>query len=73
MTMAYFNLSFPCRYNYHCVIYGWDPKCECSKEWQDHMGIHRLEDKDKQPFYNVFVEDGSNRYAAEGMYTTEKG
>ena len=26
------------------------------------MGVDRLERKDEQPFYNVLVEDGSNRF-----------
>ena len=29
------------------------------------MGVDKLERKDKQPFYNVLVSDGSNRYAAQ--------
>jgi hypothetical protein len=33
------------------------------------MGVNHLPNRDKQPFYNVFVDDGSNRYAAQGMYS----
>ena len=29
------------------------------------MGVDKLENKDTQPFYNVLVADGSNRYAAQ--------
>ena len=29
------------------------------------MGVDKLADKEKQPFYNVLVADGSNRYAAQ--------
>ena len=29
------------------------------------MGVDKLNSKDKQPFYNVLVSDGSNRYAAQ--------
>jgi len=29
------------------------------------MGVYNLPNKDKQPFYNVLVEDGSTRYAAQ--------
>lgn len=29
------------------------------------MGVDKLVNKDKQPFYNVLVSDGSNRYAAQ--------
>ncbi|XP_022093266.1 F-box only protein 21-like [Acanthaster planci] len=53
------------RYNYSCVIYGWDPVCKLSRDWQRHMGVHHLPKQEKQPFYNVLVEDCSNRYAAQ--------
>jgi hemimethylated DNA binding protein len=52
-----------------CVIYGWDSKCQASQEWIYQMGVNHLPNRDKQPFYNVFVVDGSNRYAAQGMYS----
>ena len=29
------------------------------------MGVDKLPKNDKQPFYNVLVSDGSNRYAAQ--------
>ena len=29
------------------------------------MGVDKLERQDKQPFYNVLVGDGSQRYAAQ--------
>ena len=29
------------------------------------MGVDKLNSQDKQPFYNVLVSDGSNRYAAQ--------
>ena len=29
------------------------------------MGVDKLSNKDNQPFYNVMVEDGSIRYAAD--------
>lgn len=53
------------RYNYMCVISGWDPTCQASRDWILQMGVHMLPRKDKQPFYNVLVEDGSIRYAAD--------
>ncbi|KAL4223749.1 F-box protein 21 [Mactra antiquata] len=53
------------RYNYDCVIFGWDPKCMATPDWILQMGVHNLPNKDKQPFYNVLVSDGSNRYAAQ--------
>lgn len=60
------------KYNYICVIYGWDPICEASRDWIYQMGVYNLPHREKQPFYNVLVEDGSNRYAAqENLEITE--
>ena len=56
------------RYNYHCVIYGWDTQCEMSESWIEQMGVRHLPLGPDQPFYNVLVEDGTNRYAAQGIY-----
>ena len=53
------------KYHYTCVIHGWDPQCTASASWISHMGVDRLPLKDKQPFYNVLVADGSQRYAAQ--------
>ncbi|KAJ9575100.1 hypothetical protein L9F63_007761, partial [Diploptera punctata] len=53
------------QYNYRCVIYGWDPLCAASQEWIRQMGVDNLPMKSHQPFYNVLVEDGSTRYAAQ--------
>ena len=54
------------RYAYKCVIYGWDSECKMSDAWVIQMGVDVLSRGKHQPFYNVLVEDGSNRYAAEG-------
>ena len=40
--------------------------------WIARMGVDRLLNGRNQPFYNVLVEDGSNRYAAEGSSGLEK-
>jgi len=53
------------KYGYLCLVHGWDPVCTASKSWISQMGVDKLEDKDTQPFYNVLVADGSNRYAAQ--------
>jgi len=53
------------RYHYHCVIYGWDEKCTAEKAWIQQMGVLMLPKQDNQPFYNVLVADGSQRYAAD--------
>lgn len=54
------------RYGYNCVIYGWDPACMMGHEWIRNMNVHSLPHGPHQPFYNVLVEDGSCRYAAQG-------
>lgn len=54
------------RYGYNCVIYGWDPTCMMGHEWIRNMNVHSLPHGHHQPFYNVLVEDGSCRYAAQG-------
>ncbi|CAG2216605.1 FBXO21 [Mytilus edulis] len=61
------------KYNYMCAIYGWDSKCQASQEWIYQMGVNHLPKKDKQPFYNVLVDDGSNRYAAQEIAHPEVG
>lgn len=38
-----------------------------SPAWIEQMGVHHLPLGPDQPFYNVLVEDGTNRYAAQGM------
>ncbi|XP_065678671.1 F-box only protein 21 isoform X2 [Hydra vulgaris] len=53
------------RYNYICVIYGWDNECIMNEEWKMQMGIYNLKHKDKQPYYNVLVDDGSTHYVAQ--------
>ncbi|XP_060105610.1 F-box only protein 21 isoform X1 [Heteronotia binoei] len=63
------------RYGYNCVIYGWDPACMMGHEWIRNMNVHSLPHGPHQPFYNVLVEDGSCRYAAQENleYNTEPG
>uniref|UniRef100_A0A1A8FER2 F-box protein 21 n=1 Tax=Nothobranchius korthausae TaxID=1143690 RepID=A0A1A8FER2_9TELE len=53
------------RSGYNCVIYGWDPKCTMSQEWITTMRVHQLSNGADQPFYNVLVQDGTCRYAAQ--------
>ncbi|ELU02231.1 hypothetical protein CAPTEDRAFT_213768 [Capitella teleta] len=53
------------RYDYSCVIYGWDETCKASESWIIQMGVNNLPQKQFQPFYNVLVSDGSSRYAAQ--------
>ena len=43
-------------------------QCEATQEWIVQMNVHNLPNRQFQPFYNVLVEDGSNRYAAEGVF-----
>ena len=56
-----------CRYDYYCVIYGWDYTCEMTEDWIHQMGVNQLPLGPNQPFYNVLVNDGTNRYAAQGI------
>uniref|UniRef100_T1J6H4 Hemimethylated DNA-binding domain-containing protein n=1 Tax=Strigamia maritima TaxID=126957 RepID=T1J6H4_STRMM len=53
------------RFNYSCVIYGWDPQCAADNDWVVQMGVNNLSKQRYQPFYHVLVNDGSNRYAAQ--------
>ncbi|CAL8331264.1 unnamed protein product [Arctogadus glacialis] len=53
------------RSGYNCVIYGWDPKCTMSQEWISTMRVNQLSSGADQPFYNVLVQDGTCRYAAQ--------
>ena len=67
---SYYNRALtlhPFRYDYRCVIYGWDHRCEMSDAWILQMGVDSLPHGRNQPFYNVLVEDGTNRYASEGL------
>ncbi|CAG5122883.1 unnamed protein product [Candidula unifasciata] len=53
------------KYNYLCVIRGWDETCQASEQWIKQMNVDKCERGRMQPFYNVWVMDGSDRYAAE--------
>jgi F-box protein 21 len=53
------------RYGYKAFIIGWDTLCEADAEWIETMQIKSLTRDVKQPFYNVVVEDKSQRYVAE--------
>ena len=48
------------------MIHGWDEQCEMTESWKQQMGVHNLRLGQDQPFYNVLVEDGTNRYASQG-------
>ncbi|KAL1916803.1 uncharacterized protein VTP21DRAFT_5507 [Calcarisporiella thermophila] len=53
------------RYGYTAVIYGWDEECSASEQWILQMQVDTSLARGRhQPFYNVFVEDGSSRYVA---------
>lgn len=53
------------RYNYEAVITGWTRNCATSENWISTMDVDKLTRGRNQPFYNVFVADGSSRYVAE--------
>ena len=46
---------YHCRYDYYCVIYGWDYTCEMTEAWIHQMGVNQLPLGPSQPFYNVLV------------------
>lgn len=52
-------------HGYMCVITGWDTYCTATTEWMNEMNIGGLVDGPDQPFYNVFVDDGSCHYVAQ--------
>lgn len=66
LSFARFVLLDVFRSGYNCVIYGWDPKCTMSLEWITTMRVNQLPNGPNQPFYNVLVQDGTCRYAAQG-------
>lgn len=53
------------RYNYEAVITGWTRNCATSENLMSTMSVDKLTRGRNQPFYNVFVVDGSSRYVAE--------
>ncbi|BFZ22599.1 hypothetical protein BsWGS_25639 [Bradybaena similaris] len=63
------------KYDYLCVIRGWDETCQASEQWIKQMNVDKCERGRMQPFYNVWVMDGSDRYAAEEnlVFTSETG
>ncbi|KAK0090464.1 hypothetical protein PV325_000128 [Microctonus aethiopoides] len=52
-------------YGYSCVITGWDRQCEVFSGGMDEMGISELSDGVNQPFYNLFIDNGSSGYVAQ--------
>eukprot|EP00039_Didymoeca_costata_P028541 m.21405 g.21405 ORF g.21405 m.21405 type:complete len:596 (-) comp7135_c0_seq2:255-2042(-) len=50
------------KYQYYCVIAGWDPECLGSSSWRMHMQV--TADMAKEPFFQVLAADQTNRYVA---------
>lgn len=44
------------KYGYRGVIVGWSEECAQSAEWQQTMGVKKLNGGPKQPFYHVLVD-----------------
>ena len=61
------------RYNYTCVLYGWDERCMMSEAWQERMGISSLEFQGNQPYYRVLADDDSERYVAQENLLETRG
>ncbi|KAI9845954.1 MAG: hypothetical protein M1838_001503 [Thelocarpon superellum] len=53
------------RYAYHAVVTGWDIQCEAGEGWIREMQVDQLSGGRQQCFYQVLVDDGSERYVAE--------
>ena len=53
------------RYGYQGAITGWDVRCEAGERWVLRMGVDQLPNGRNQSFYNVLVDDESERYVAE--------
>jgi len=53
------------RHGYTATIYGWDPTCAMEERWIVGNSVDTLPRGRHQPFYNVFVNDGSTRYVAQ--------
>jgi hemimethylated DNA binding protein len=50
------------RYGYRGVIFGYDPHCALSSEWQRQMRVAELPNGATQPFYNVLVTNDRERH-----------
>lgn len=59
------------RFGYRAVVIGFHPKCEQSSEWQEQMGISKLERGAEQPFYHSLV-DSRDRNGAQLTYVAEE-
>ncbi|XP_053557660.1 F-box only protein 21 [Bombina bombina] len=53
------------RYNYSCVVFGWDPVCMMPPDWIENMEVHVLQNGPNQPFYSVLLEGGDCSYVAQ--------
>ncbi|KAM9330908.1 F-box only protein 21 [Gastrophryne carolinensis] len=53
------------RYDYSCVIFGWDSLCTMPPDWIQNMDAHHLCQGANQPFYSVLVDDGTCSYVAQ--------
>ncbi|KAM4707993.1 F-box only protein 21 [Discoglossus pictus] len=55
------------RYDYSCVIFGWDPVCMMPPDWIENMVLQNgvLQHGANQPFYSVLLEEGSCSYVAQ--------
>lgn len=52
------------KYDYVCIIRGWD--AQCALKWQCQMAAESLYFGVTQPFYNVIAADQSERYVPQG-------
>ncbi|KAM5192516.1 F-box only protein 21 [Mantella aurantiaca] len=53
------------RYDYNCVIFGWDPLCMMPPDWMENLDLYHLSKGITQPFYSVLLDDGTCNYVAQ--------
>ncbi|CAB3224531.1 unnamed protein product [Arctia plantaginis] len=63
VTFAVGMLAYHKKYDYLCVVRGWD--LNCTTDWRRHVEAKDLEFGIRQPFYSVIAVDQSERYVAQ--------
>lgn len=65
VTFAVGMLAYHKKYDYLCVVRGWDLSCVAG--WRRRVEAKDLEFGIHQPFYSVIAVDQSERYVAQGI------
>jgi hemimethylated DNA binding protein len=54
------------------VVYGWDQTCQAGEDWCRENQIDEvLKNGRTQPFYNLFLDDGTSRYCSQENVTLD--